>query len=69
VANSEHLATLKESVEAWNKSRKEHLRITPDLSSSDLHEGNLEVGGSAVLKAVCGLKIVSKGGYSEGVST
>jgi Pentapeptide repeats (8 copies) len=42
MANPEHLATLKEGVEAWNKWRKEHRRISPDLSGADLHEGTVD---------------------------
>jgi uncharacterized protein YjbI with pentapeptide repeats len=36
MANPEHLAKLKEGVEAWNQWRREHPRVRPDLSGVDL---------------------------------
>jgi hypothetical protein len=36
MANPEHLAKLKEGVEAWNEWRAKNLDIVPDLSKADL---------------------------------
>jgi hypothetical protein len=41
MANSEHLAKLKEGVEAWNDWRKANTEIVPDLSDADLSDANL----------------------------
>lgn len=38
MANPEHVAKLKEGVEAWNAWRKENFDIKPDLSEADLSE-------------------------------
>jgi uncharacterized protein YjbI with pentapeptide repeats len=40
MANSEHLAKLKEGVGAWNSWRKATLKIAPDLSEADLSRAN-----------------------------
>jgi len=42
MANPEHLAILKEGVVPWNKWRKEHSNIFPDLSGADIGETLLE---------------------------
>jgi uncharacterized protein YjbI with pentapeptide repeats len=36
MANSEHLAKLKEGVEAWNRWRAEHPTVAPDISKEDI---------------------------------
>jgi len=41
MANREHLAKLKEGVEAWNEWRKQHPEIIPDLSGADLFKAEL----------------------------
>ncbi len=41
MANEEHLAILKQGVEAWNKSREKNPNIHPDLSSARLIDANL----------------------------
>jgi hypothetical protein len=41
MANEEHLAILKQGVEAWNRWREEHPEIIPDLHKADLTEMNL----------------------------
>jgi len=41
LANPEHLAKLKEGVEAWNQWREQNPEIQPDLSGADLREANL----------------------------
>lgn len=41
MANPEHLAILKQGVEAWNKWRAEHPDIEPDFSESDLQMTDL----------------------------
>ncbi len=41
MANPEHLAKLKEGVDAWNQWRKQNLKVRPDLSEADLHGANL----------------------------
>lgn len=41
MANQEHLAILKQGVEAWNQWRKEHPEIQPDLSEASLSNANL----------------------------
>jgi TIR domain/Pentapeptide repeats (8 copies) len=54
MANPEHLAKLKEGVEAWNQWRREYLSITPDLSDADLGWANLTGAllGGANLRSV-----------------
>jgi hypothetical protein len=54
MANPEHLAKLKEGVEAWNAWRKESRIISPDLSGSDLSEADLSganLGGANLVRA------------------
>ncbi len=41
MANEEHLAILKQGVEAWNEWRKNNPEIVPDLSRADLHFADL----------------------------
>ena len=41
LANPEHLAKLKEGVEAWNQWREQNRKIRPDLSGADLHGAGL----------------------------
>src|SRR5215813_3949503 len=41
VANPEHLAKLMEGIGQWNKWRKQHPKVEPDLAKSDLHEADL----------------------------
>ena len=41
MANQEHLNILKQGVEVWNKWRKEHPRIQPDLSNLTFHGADL----------------------------
>ncbi len=41
MANPDHLEILKQGVEQWNKWRKEHREVLPDLSGADLREANL----------------------------
>ncbi len=41
MANPEHLEILKQGVEQWNKWRKEHPEVRPDLSGADLCRANL----------------------------
>jgi uncharacterized protein YjbI with pentapeptide repeats len=41
MANEEHLALLKQGVEAWNHWREEHGDILPDLHWADLSETDL----------------------------
>jgi hypothetical protein len=41
VANSEHLAILKEGVETWNAWRRDHDSIRPDLTGANLIEADL----------------------------
>jgi hypothetical protein len=36
MANAEHVARLKQGVEAWNARRGENCNIDPDLSRADL---------------------------------
>ncbi len=38
MANTEHLAILKQGAEVWNQWRKEHPNIRPDLTGADLRE-------------------------------
>ncbi|MFL6282927.1 MAG: toll/interleukin-1 receptor domain-containing protein [Pyrinomonadaceae bacterium] len=42
MANSEHLELINQGVEAWNEWREHNPEIEPDLSSADLHYGELE---------------------------
>jgi len=44
VANPEHLAKLKEGVEAWNQWREQNPKIRPELSGADL--GGADLGGA-----------------------
>jgi hypothetical protein len=41
MANPEHLEILKRGVEEWNKWRKEHPAVPPDLNGADLPKANL----------------------------
>ncbi len=41
MANQEHVNILKQGTEIWNKWRKEHLEIKPDLGGADLQQANL----------------------------
>ncbi len=41
MANPEHLAKLKEGVEAWNQWRRQNPKIAPDLSKAELSEARL----------------------------
>jgi TIR domain/Pentapeptide repeats (8 copies) len=41
MANEEHLARLKQGVEAWNQWRDEHPEIFPDFRGADLHGAHL----------------------------
>lgn len=41
MANPEHLNLLRQGVEVWNRWRKEHPEIQPDLSGADLHSADL----------------------------
>jgi hypothetical protein len=41
MANEEHLAILKQGVEAWNQWRRENPSIVPDLAETDLSSRNL----------------------------
>jgi hypothetical protein len=41
VANEEHVALLKQGVDAWNAWRRENLDVPPDLSEADLSGANL----------------------------
>ena len=45
MANPEHLAKLKEGVEAWNKWRKDNPEIKRDLTEADLTEIDLRKAG------------------------
>jgi hypothetical protein len=49
VANREHLAKIKEGVEAWNDWRKTNPEIVPDLSEAELHSAKL--GGADFYRA------------------
>src|SRR5690349_18399445 len=44
MANSEHVATLRKGVSAWNEWRKAHPGIVPDLSGADLSGMRLVAG-------------------------
>jgi hypothetical protein len=41
MANNEHVALLKQGVDAWNKWRDENPDIPPDLSGADLSNAKL----------------------------
>src|SRR6266536_2330534 len=41
MANQEHLDILKQGVDTWNKWKREHLEIRPDLRYADLREADL----------------------------
>ncbi len=41
MANKEHLALLKQGVDVWNRWRKEHPEVQPDLRKADLYGENL----------------------------
>jgi uncharacterized protein YjbI with pentapeptide repeats len=59
MANPDHLAKLKEGVEVWNRWRKEHPEVRPDLYVADLSESNLvevhftgaQLGGANLIRA------------------
>jgi uncharacterized protein YjbI with pentapeptide repeats len=65
MANPEHLAKLKEGVEAWNKWRKDNPEIKRDLTEADLAEANLEGAnftgaGNLEVEQLCQAKILYK---------
>ena len=41
MANDEHVAILKQGVDAWNKWRRENPEVRPNLSEADLSEADL----------------------------
>jgi uncharacterized protein YjbI with pentapeptide repeats len=41
MADQEHLAKLREGPEAWNRWRKEHADVAPNLSEANLSEADL----------------------------
>jgi hypothetical protein len=54
VANEEHLAQLKQGVEAWNQWREANFGIQPDLSGADLRGADLrqaDLGGADLRQA------------------
>ncbi len=54
MANPEHVAKLKEGVEAWNAWRKQNQAIKPDLREASLSEADLgwaNLGGADLIKA------------------
>jgi len=55
MANEEHVALLKQGVEAWNTWRSENLNIRPDLGKADLREAKL---GKAPLEYPFGVNLV-----------
>ena len=54
VANPEHLAKLKEGVEAWNQWEKQNFGAPPDLSQADLSEADLEGANLLVASLIKG---------------
>jgi uncharacterized protein YjbI with pentapeptide repeats len=54
MANQEHLDILKQGINVWNKWRKEHRDVEPDLSEADLREVRLnhaDLSGANLSKA------------------
>jgi uncharacterized protein YjbI with pentapeptide repeats len=52
MANDEHVALLKQGVEAWNAWREENRNIRPDLSEANLSRANLrkaDLSGRALI--------------------
>ena len=41
MANPEHLAILKQGVDAWNTWRREHPLVRPDFGGANLREAHL----------------------------
>jgi len=62
MANPEHLAKLKEGVEAWNKWRVEHPDVLPDLTSANLADLSWFPGAKVFLSTY-----FSGANYSEAV--
>jgi hypothetical protein len=50
MADEEHLAILKQGVEAWNKWRIEHPTTRPDLFEADLSRANLSGAGLSLTR-------------------
>jgi hypothetical protein len=57
VANPEHLAKLKEGVEAWNQWRNSNPSIKPDLSESDLDGANLSEALTSLKRTKAALRV------------
>ncbi len=57
MANEEHLAILKQGVEAWNKWREDNPDVKPDLSGADLSDANLS--GADLREADLGVAFMS----------
>ena len=55
MANPEHLAKLKEGVEAWNKWRKDNPKIKRDLT-----EANFTGAGNLEIEQLCQAKTLNK---------
>ncbi len=70
MANPEHLAKLKEGVEAWNKWRKDNPEIKRDLTEADLgyasltgaglERANFTGAGNLEVEQLCQAKILYK---------
>jgi len=63
MANPEHLAKLKEGVEAWNQWRKENPNAEPDLSEANLFEADL-TGANLFLADLSGVDL--RGAHLDG---
>ena len=50
MANPEHLAKLKEGVEAWNKWRKDNPKIKRDLTEANLGAANFTGAGNLAIE-------------------
>ncbi len=57
MADQEHLDTLKQGIDAWNKWKKEHPDIEADLSEADFHRTSLM---GAVMQILLGLTSVGQ---------
>jgi hypothetical protein len=67
MANDEHVALLKQGVDAWNAWRKENSGIHPDLSKANLIQANLSeanLSGANLNEADLGLAILIKADLS-----
>jgi uncharacterized protein YjbI with pentapeptide repeats len=68
MANEEHLAILRQGVEAWNQWRGENRKIMPDLNMADLRGASLsgvDLSGACLMNATLDMAILDGANFSQ----